>query len=87
VFLPDQLILLVPIHLTILKKAVTRRLSVVGTGLKIVKKKKTPRRTVDERGMKQMRKEDNNERTILLIYVLLGLFGPTNDENCVVRFR
>lgn len=42
-------------------------------------KKKTQRRTVDERGMKQMRKEDNNERTILLIYVLLGLFGPTNQ--------
>jgi len=42
---------------------------------------------VDERGMKQMRKGDNNERTILLIYILLGLFGPTNDENCVVRFR
>jgi len=84
-FLPDQLIMLVPIHLTILKKAVTRRLSVVGSGLKVIKK--TPRRTVDERRMKQMRKEDNNERTILLIYVLLGLFGPTNDENCVVRFR
>ena len=32
VFLPDQLILLVPIHLTILKQAATRRLSVVGAG-------------------------------------------------------
>jgi hypothetical protein len=85
VFLPDQLKLLVPIHLTILKIAVSRRLSVVGAGLKIIKK--TRRRTVDERRMKQMRKGDNNERTILLIYVLLGLFGPNNEENCVVRFR
>jgi hypothetical protein len=34
-----------------------------------------------------MRKGENNGRTILLIYVLLGLFGSTNDENCVVRFR
>lgn len=39
VFLPDRLKLLVPIHLTILKKAVARRLSVVGAGLKIIKKK------------------------------------------------
>jgi hypothetical protein len=34
-----------------------------------------------------MRKEDNNERTILLTYVLLGLFAAANEENCVVRFR
>ena len=39
VFLPDQLKLLIPIHLTILKKAVTRRISVVGADLKIIKKK------------------------------------------------
>jgi hypothetical protein len=38
VFLSDQLKLLVPIHLTILKKAVSRRLSFVGAGLKIIKK-------------------------------------------------
>ena len=37
--------------------------------------------------MKQMRKEENNERPIILIYVLLGMFGPTNDENCLIRFR
>jgi hypothetical protein len=40
VFLPDQLKLPVPIHLTILKKAVSRRLSFVGAGLKIIKKHK-----------------------------------------------
>jgi hypothetical protein len=44
VFLPDQLKLLVPIHLTILKKVVIRRLSVVGVGLKIIKKKNKEKR-------------------------------------------
>jgi len=43
VFLPDQLKLLVPIHLKILKKAVSRRLCVVGAGLKIIKKTKENR--------------------------------------------
>jgi hypothetical protein len=38
VFLPNQLKLLFPIHLAILRKTVSRRLSVVGVGLKIIKK-------------------------------------------------